>query len=176
MSSLPGWTSSANTIAETISNLWLTLCDIRGAVRDIQTNCCPSLCSSINVDFSVTVTTQLNFFFSGVIPGGFTNCNIAGTAFTIIGDGYSGIPTVFNIIPYMGGSFGFPIPAGLNTNADFTVTGTLCLQDENGSQCQSVLSYTYTSTLACPTVTLTPGDTTIGFSLMMGQNSGIAIA
>ena len=166
MSSLPGWVSAANTISETITNLWLTVCDMRGAIRDIQTNCCGSLCSSISVNLSVTVTTQLNFFFTGVIPAGFTNCDPTGTAFTIVGDGYSGVATVFNVIPYIGNSFGFPIPAGLNTNANFTVTGNLCLQDENGSQCQSVLSYTYTSTLACPTVTLTPGDTTVGYSFL----------
>ena len=166
MSSLPGWVSAANTISETITNLWLTVCDMRGAISDIQTNCCGSLCSSISVNLSVTVTTQLNFFLSGIIPAGFTECNPVGTSFTIVGDGFSGIAATFSVPPRIGTSYGIAIPAGLNTNANFTVTANLCLQDENGSECQSVLSYTYTSTLACPTVTLTPGDTTVAYSFL----------
>lgn len=169
MSSLPGWISSPNTLAETITNIWLTLCDIRGAVSDIQLNCCGSLCSSINVNLNVTVTTQLNFFFTGIIPASFTECNPLGTNFTIVGDGFSGIATIFNVPLFIGSSYGFPIPAGLNTNANFTVSALLCLQDESGSECQSILNFTYSSTLACPTVTLNPTETTIGYSFLNTQ-------
>ena len=166
MSSLPGWISSANTISETITNLWLTVCDMRSAIRDIQTNCCGSLCSAINVNLNVTVTTQINLFLTGIIPTGFTECNPLGTSFVIVGDGYSGTPLTTSVVTNLGLPLTIPIPAGLNTNADFTVTANLCLQDENGSQCQSVLSYTYTSTIACPVVTLTPTNTTVNVSFL----------
>ena len=164
MSNLPGWTSSANSISESITNLWLTVCDMRSAIMNIQTNCCDSACSSINVSLNVTVISQINFFLSGFIPLGFTECNPAGTAFTIVGDGFSGIATTFPVTAVLGNSTSINIPAGLNANANFTVSATLCLQDENGSQCQTLLNFVYQSTIACPTITLTPGSTTIGYS------------
>lgn len=164
MSSLPGWTSSANSLTETITNLWLTVCDMRGAIMTIQANCCGTLCSSINVDFSVTVDSQINLLLTGIIPTSFTECNPLGTLFTIIGEGFSGSIGRFNVPDLIGNPFGVNIPAGLNVNADFTVSATLCLQDESGSECQSTLNYVYKSTIACPVLTLIPGDTTIGYS------------
>ena len=166
MSSLPGWTSSANSMTETITNLWLTLCDMRSAIMNIQTNCCGSLCSSISINLNVTVISQINFFLSGLIPVGFTECNPAGTAFTIVGDGFSGIATTFPVTAVMGNSTSINIPEGLNTNADFTVSAIVCLQDENGSECQTVLNFVYNSTLSCPTLTLNPGETTVGYSFL----------
>jgi hypothetical protein len=164
MSSLTGWTSSANSLTETITNLWLTVCDMRGAIMTIQTNCCGTLCSSINVDFSVTVDSQINLLLTGIIPTSFTECNPLGTLFTIIGEGFSGSIGRFNVPNLIGNPFGINIPAGLNVNADFTVSANLCLQDVSGSQCESTLTYVYKSTIACPVLTLTPGDTTIGYS------------
>jgi hypothetical protein len=164
MSSLPGWTSSANSLTETITNLWLTVCDMRGAIMNIQTNCCGSLCSSINVSLSVTVASQINLLLAGNIPTGFTECNPLGTLFTIVGEGFSGSIGRFDVPNLIGNPFGVNIPAGLNVNADFTVSATLCLQDESGSQCESTLNYVYKSTIACPVLTLTPAERSIGFS------------
>jgi hypothetical protein len=173
MNNIPGWVPTVQNVAESINNLWLTICDMRSAIQTIQLNCCPTLCSTINVALTITVDTQINFAFTGTIPTEFFECNPLGTSFTIVGDGYSGVVPPFLVKPRIGGTYSINIPPGLNVNADFSVTANLCLQNSEGSECQSVLAYNYTSIISCPTVTIVPSVTSLVWSFLNATSAPI---
>jgi hypothetical protein len=162
MQNIPGWFKPATNIAESLSNLWLTICDMRSAIQNIQTNCCSGLCESIDITMTVSLTTTININFIGSIPVGFSECNPLGTSFTIVGDGYSGTFTI-PILSYINNTYNLPIPSGLNTAANFTISSVVCLQQAE-STCEKYLQYTYESTVGCPVVTLSADDNTIDWS------------
>jgi hypothetical protein len=41
MNTIYGWKTNPSTVADSINNLWLTICDLRTAIVNVQTNCCP---------------------------------------------------------------------------------------------------------------------------------------
>ena len=55
MSAIPGWVPGASNIAESVNNLWLTVCDLRTALTNLQADlaaCCdsPPVCPSPTID------------------------------------------------------------------------------------------------------------------------------
>lgn len=93
MSGISGWKSTVSTVADSLSNLWLTICDMRAAVAAVQ-NCCAPTCSDIIVDFMVSIVNNgstANLYFSGYtfIPSGFADCNPSGSVLTVT-DGVGG--------------------------------------------------------------------------------------
>jgi len=51
MSSLSGWVDNPISIADTLSNLWLTVCDMRTEVARIVDTCCFSMCDYLGVGY-----------------------------------------------------------------------------------------------------------------------------
>lgn len=78
-----GWVNTTTNLAQSLQNLWITVCDLRSAVRLIQTTCCQVSCDDIIVDFDVVRTTNtlgnpvIQFFFypKTVIPDDWYDCN-----------------------------------------------------------------------------------------------------
>lgn len=92
MSSLTGWKNTVSNLGQSLNNLWLTVCDIRAAVKIIQTNCCQIDCNSIvvNFDYRWIDDSTLRLYFSPktTVPLGFWDCNDSlGNMFTIT-DGF----------------------------------------------------------------------------------------
>ena len=84
----PGWKNTVQTLADSLTNLWFTVCDIRSAVKIIQTNCCQVSCNDIVIDFSYkwidSTTLRLFFFQKTTVPLGFWDCDqLTGTLFTL---------------------------------------------------------------------------------------------
>jgi hypothetical protein len=79
MTSLVGWKSSVTNLAQSLNNLWLTVCDIRGAVKIIQDTCCKVDCDDIIIDFDYrwidAVTLRIFFTPKSTLPAGFYDCN-----------------------------------------------------------------------------------------------------
>ncbi len=93
MSSLNGWivpaAPNSGTVAAAINNLWLTMCDVRAAVKTMQDNCCKITCDSIVVDFDIKLSDdrQIATLYFGAktkLPNGFRECNALGTKITIM--------------------------------------------------------------------------------------------
>lgn len=85
---VPLWTTTSDTVADTLTKMWAAVCDLRGAVKSIQDTCCRVTCDDIMIDFDVRLTdgrqTALLFFGTKtVLPTGFTDCNPIGTKLTI---------------------------------------------------------------------------------------------
>ena len=82
LSTTTGWVSTPVTLADNITNLWITVCDIRNAVKLIQDNCCKVDCSKIEIDFYQAWSTEegeestlrLNFKAKSLFLNGFYDC------------------------------------------------------------------------------------------------------
>jgi hypothetical protein len=91
MSNLPGWVpaNSYSTLADAVNNIWLTVCDMREAVRRLQLSnlaCCGVTCNDIDWSFTVSGVRSskfLDFYFSGFIPSEFEYCRLIGANITI---------------------------------------------------------------------------------------------
>lgn len=161
MSSLPGWYNTLQNLAQSHSNMWLTIQDLRASVSDIKANCCPSGCADVVLNLEATLTggTTLKLFFTGTIPAGFTECT--GTTLVTVTDTdgasisfYLSVPLVIN------DPSGYSVDISstpLNPALNFTVTSNVCLK--NGSipaECSTLLQYVLLNSMTCPSVTLTP--------------------
>jgi hypothetical protein len=166
MSALPGFVSNIQNEADSISNIWVTISDMRLAIQNIITNYLPSDCSGIDLTIIALYTApNITIYINGTIPPAFVNTFPAGTLFTIT-DSF-GASTQFNInIPGILNSIGgfiydistTPLNASsnffINASPSFTSTTT-------GSQCQSLLNYTIQNQANCVVVTYTPFATAI---------------
>lgn len=169
MGGLTGWVNSPSTLADSITNMWLTICDLRSAVATIQVNCCPSGCEGISIDMQITlVGANLTLFFTGTIPAGFVNCVPTGTLFKIQDSLGNFINTNVDILSNLNNPAGVSISLTA-TPVDFTqnltITATPCFTNAStGVTCESCLEGYYNNIAVCPALVLTPTATDFLFS------------
>jgi len=117
MSSIPGWILEPSSLAESIKNLWLTICDLRNAVKKIEETCISKDCLDANNDPLCCATCAL---VNDALGNGVT------ITYTTIGVHDLAIGDKINISGAM-------LPAGYNvtgvfvtgvTPTTFTVAGT----------------------------------------------------
>ena len=168
MASIAGWNTTVTNMAQSFGNMWLTLCDIRTAVRNIQLNCCPTGCDGISLSLTaVLVDTTLTIYVNGTIPSGFTQC--AGNTQITLTDTSGTVSTfTFDLLLYLNSFPGYSIDISgtpLNTALDITVSLEPCLSNlTTGATCKSCLSYTIISITNCPDVTLTADTESVTYS------------
>jgi hypothetical protein len=176
MSSLPGWKSAPSNVADALNNIWLAICDLRSSTVNIKANCCDTSCNAVSVSLVATLPspTNLVLFFTGSVPSNLTECSLAGTLVSISDQSGNSISTTIPLIANLNNISGYPINLGstpLNTSDDLTISSTMCFKDdETGSVCQSILSYTFINTSSCPTVNYISTQEDIEFSFT--HNSG----
>jgi len=166
MGSIVGWSNNPSTLANTINNMWLTMCDVRAAVGNLKLNYSSKGCDGITIGLQLTLTgTILKLYFTGNIPSGFQSCAPAGTMFTIT-DTSGGLVNMFvDVITGMNDVNGVPLnlsTSPLNLLNDLIVIGTPCFYNNNSNAtCQSALQETFYNTLVCPELLLSPLFTSI---------------
>lgn len=138
----PAWNSTVDTLAKSLSNLWYTVCDIRGAVKIIQDTCCKFDCTSIVLDFGYQWIDEftLKLFFNGKtsLPDSFYDCNEDdGTEF-IFTDGLGNKASIYiNIRDVMDDIGSSPVRSieidltseGLTTTSGLVITADPCFTD-----------------------------------------------
>ena len=139
MSGLPGWNNTVNSFAQSMQNLWITVCDMRGVINDLRTCCGASKCSSFFLGFTVGTTTSstITILFNSPIltqiPGGYQDCP-AGSNITIT-DGNRIFTGTFLLISdaIYNGLITFSIAsAALNPDRPWTITVTGCISNAAG--------------------------------------------
>lgn len=176
-SGINGWVTALNygTVADSINNMWLTICDMRAAVENILLTCCCTDCDDVDISFTATLSgegnTNLNLFFTGSIPTGLTDCYPSGNLITITDANGGSYTTYVEVVNNLNGSAtiilsGTPV----NTFTNLTITIQGCWNrpapgsDCGGLRCERMLTYTIINTTACPTLVVIPGTTTIDYS------------
>ena len=69
MGAITNWVGDPDNMSESMRNIWLTVMDLRRAVRNIQLNCCNTACDDISVELQVTMPSSntLKFYLTGTI-------------------------------------------------------------------------------------------------------------
>jgi len=171
MQDIIGWASITANAADAFSNLWLTICDLRASIQNIQANCCDTGCDGIT--FAITATllsvNQLQLTFTGAIPGNFGDCN-AGSS-VILTDAQGGTTTLtLNLIsnhinqsPYIIDLTTVPLDGNYNINA----TATLCsLDNATGTTCQNVATATAAASQNCPVINLIASTSSLQYQFI----------
>lgn len=158
MSALPGWSNIVEDVADSIGNIWLTINDIRAAVKTIQANLIPT-CDSISLALQGVLVSDesIKLYLTGNIPSGFVTCNSLGTLVTISDTTGGSFTQYVDIVAIINNPTGYAINiAGtpINTASNINIDMQPCLRNDNlGSTCQSVLHYTIVNESNCPNVT-----------------------
>lgn len=164
MSSITGWKSTVTTLADSINNLWITVCDMRGALGDLKTTATTVDCSSVIIDFTAVANTArdtitINFNNLTSIPSTFTECTQLGSKITIAdsaGIKYNGnIQVVANKANASGVAISLA-GAGLNAALNYTVTIEACVS-KSGQSCTKTIS----KTVYAPCTTITINSATV---------------
>lgn len=180
MSSITGWVNAPATSADAITNLWLTVCDMRSQVQELKTNAAANACNSFVPNFSFeynTARTQATLKTYGYmsIPSGFTNG--VGNQF-VISDGTNTYNLTIDLVALTASSTG--IVANLTSNGiDTTKTLTVTLQTNivnGGTTCSKVA--TKIITLPCiknPVTGLTASATATTISASWVAPTGVGV-
>ncbi len=169
MGSLPGWNTTVSNLADSITNMWLTICDMRDAISTIQSECCPTGCDQISVVMTGYVSgTDLHLVFSGTIPSGFTQCAPGTTTFTIVDQSGNTITRTGDVVTALNSPTGLVYNltgTGINAADNLTISATLCLNSTTpAATCQSILQATVVNTALCPTLIYTPTTNSISYT------------
>jgi hypothetical protein len=162
MASIPGWNNVVSNMAQSMQNLWLTVCDIRAVIYDLKACCATADCSafflvySANADIARANVTLL--FNSGtVIPAGFANCPLLSTLSITdgIGNTYTDTLDLVALSTNPGGITVDVSTASLDPAMPYTVTVTGCIV-KDGNTCTKVVN----NIVPPPTTTTTTTSTT----------------
>lgn len=164
MSSVAGWNNTINTVAQSMQNLWLTVCDMRGVINDLKACCGAANCSSFLLGFTVGSpinTDELILVFNALtnIPAGYDDC-LAGSTVTVT-DGNVTFTEQFLLVNDAMGSGGYTFTitsAGLNQYLPWTITVNGCIVNEAGT-CNKIVSLV--NAPITPTTTTTAAFCTI---------------
>lgn len=172
MSSVAGWNSTVSNLSQSLQNLWLTVCDIRAAVKTIQDTCCTSDCNDVIFTYVASLSgdnTLLYLNFAGsVLPSGFSQSNTLGSTVTItdaFGASYSDYVDVEAALSANASGTVAIGSSGLNVASGLTITVNLSVN--NGViDCAKSVTKTITANFECPTLTTSATETTIDYSFI----------
>lgn len=99
--STPGWNLSPVNMAQTLQNLWIVMCSVKGNVKVIQDTCCAFDCDDVKIGFIVSFEDGFEVvrlrFTSGSgtnIPTGFTD---TGSVLTVSDESGNTVSFILNI-------------------------------------------------------------------------------
>lgn len=171
LGSLSGWINPVTNLADSINNMWLVICDLRAAVRNIQENCCPSGCDGITLTVSAVITggTGLRIYINGTIPSGFVQCNALGTLFTISDTLGNSFTQYIDVVTNLNNAAGVLIDLSatpVNPASNLKIEANICLCNATtNAECCNYICYDLNNEAACPTVVLTPDITSIAYTV-----------
>lgn len=176
MGNKTGWSPDPQNLSDGLVNAWITLADLRSAVRNIQQNCCNTLCDGIRLDFNATLQNKnLSLYFTGSIPSNLVPCLQEGSLFKI--EDYSGnsVNVSVNIKSNINNSSGYSVDLSsspLNFADDLKVSTLFCFNDpDTSSMCQNYLETIVSNDLNCPTFTVSPAKNSVAYQFI--HTSGI---
>lgn len=172
MSTISGWNTNAQTSAESLGNLWLSVLDLRSAVEYMQENCCSTGCSDIWLNFRATVSigasTILTIFTDG--STGFTpdwkECNNV-TQVTVTDAAGNSSTFSTSLIAIMDDPSGYSIDitgTSIDPTLDLTVSPDTCFTNTaTEATCEKCYEYVILAAADCPATILTVYTTSVSY-------------
>jgi len=160
----PNFIQTPQALAETVSNQWLTICNLLDRLSAIEQTCCAPSCDKIKLGFTYSYdydSKELTLSFTSgagtVIPNGFVDC---GSEFTI--KGCSGDILLTSIQPIENDAdLVFQLPSGVCVNSlTISIKTKFCLSDADNNvimTCRDCFSKVISIQSECCTLT-NPND------------------
>lgn len=155
-SAYPEWNVTVSNLADSIRNLWITVCDIRNFMDSIA-ECCTKTCADIILGFygELNATTLSVRSLSGSsLPSQFIQCTTPSSTITVTDGLGASYTTNFNNIASVvaGGVLDIDLSAsGLNLSTDFVVSVTYCFTNaDTALTCQNTVTFNVINTVSCP--------------------------
>lgn len=156
----PEWNVTVSNLAQSMKNLWITVCDMRNKVN-LLADCCASTCADIVLGFYGTLSTSTLTVRANTgsnLPADFTQCPLPGSTITITDGLGATYTTTFNNIQALvaGGFQDIDLStSGLDLATDFSVQVAYCFTNMvTGLQCQNTVNFNVINTIACPLMSL----------------------
>lgn len=169
MNALTGWINTVTKTSESIGNLWLTIKDIRTAVKYIQDNYEQNTCSSLYLNLNSSLSANnLSIYVNGSV--GFTpdwkECNE--NSIVTVTDALGNITSFpMKILSYLESITGYVVDlsgSSLNLTTDLTIKINTCFTNiKNNTTCQREYSTVNRVTMSCPSNVLTVTSTTVNY-------------
>jgi hypothetical protein len=169
MESIPEWKSDVTSVADILTNMLLTLTDVRAAIKSIQTSCCTTTSCD---DLALTVTgvlinpNKLTLYFNGTYPNNFVESQAGGSNVTITDSAGNEIVVTIPIVPNVNTAVGYTIDllnTPINGASNLTVVVPFSFTDGN-DVCEKVVTEIILNDGACPTVQLIPQTEVISWN------------
>jgi len=167
MNAIPGWKNDVTNFADSFYNMWLTVCDMRAAIRSVQEVVMITDCDELAIIISGVLTSPNNLvlFFNGTIPSGYVEA--AGTTNITITDAANNAMTIaVPVTANLNVPAGYNVPltaTPINGSSDLIITVPLSYTDGE-NVCAKVVTEVVIATGNCPIVTLIPQQTVIDWS------------
>ena len=186
-SSQSGWVNNPNTLAQSVQNAWVVLCDMYSAIEDIKDNCCPGACDSVVFAYtaeiqksSTNIPVSLSVLFNGTsIPSGdFADCGGSTTVTVTDSDGGT-VTQEVNVVALAGSTTSTNIPlAGLDFYDDLTVSVDFCITDGSNT-CNEISSKVIPLSVPCPSditaTSITSEGLSVSFTNYLGTTASYVI-
>ncbi len=171
MAALPGWKTTTSSVADSLNNIWLTLCDLRSGLETIKSQI-PSGCDLILMDYVVvlsgtadTLSAQVVLNGYANIPNSFYDCP-AGSTLTIKDVAGNTYKVNINVAQLKNESQGITYSLNntpLNTASDFTFTLESCLTNGTNT-CSKTTIKSVPNSSGCPVISTNSDSTNISYS------------
>lgn len=141
--STQGWNNTVDSLAKTVSNLWIVVANLKSRIELIENNCCKVTCDDVKIGFDVILNSSgdsVNLKFTSkagtTIPIGFTDCG----SFVTITD-KDGVSVKYSLQVSNNANEGEFFINGLNLSSylSFEVTAVLCTDGLTCEKCASKL-------------------------------------
>jgi hypothetical protein len=168
MNAIPGWRDDVTSFADGFANMWYTICDMRDAVRSLQSVVSITDCDQLNIAVSGVLTNPGNLvlYFSGTIPSGYQEADPGTTLITITdaaGNSMSiNVPVTANLNDASGYNVALTATP-INQDSDLSIVVPLNYVD-GANQCAKTVVEVVVATGNCPVVQLIPAQTTIAWN------------
>lgn len=171
MKDLSGWVENPLTVADTITNMWLTILDMRSAMISCLIPTGSVTCDDVVVGFTAVVNPTGNYvtlnFLTSDIPAGFYDQNPLGSILNITDAAGHSWFTRVNVSLLASSVTGIQINlANTSINANLDLQFDLTTVVTNGQiSCTKYTTVTTATTVnACTTVSFTPASTSISWA------------
>lgn len=167
MQDIHGWILTPNNTAESITDMWHTIIDMRNALSTLIGNLSEG-CSytEIIIDAHSTTSTRLVITLTGHIPAGYIDSQVGSSL--LIRDRVTGMQQTINNImltTYLNGPNLEIDLSGVSGDNDLDIRLTSRIYNPtDNSECVMMFDGMSVSMTTCPTVTLVPNYTSIAFS------------
>lgn len=180
MSAISGWVPTPTLVADSLTNMWLTICDLRGGMQIVLDALTPTCAQCIidTMSYLPSYSTGINIYFQGYtfIPAGFIDKGSTMNVTDSAGNQYNQAIDVVTL-----STSTTPLNVDLSTStllptSDYTITVNSYVGNATlGITCKKTIIKTLTNTISsCPVINSVASSSSISFTMQPVITSNVS--